>query len=221
VSGGLPTPGDYRTGARLAAANARRLTRSARRLERFGDFGAAAALYATALEEAVKADVLILLEEESEAASPDHEAILRLLFSDHKTKYRLAAWAIGTAGETEAASVSPLTSSELVGLVGLLLLFIGLMIQMRRGEELPATAPSIDLNVAPFLAELASNADGLETWAAKAFSMRNRGLYVGFVAGSWEHPGLVTREDAREARTAVLPVVRGASRWARAGKALV
>jgi AbiV family abortive infection protein len=208
-------------GARLASTNARRLSRAARRLERYGDFGPATALFATALEEAVKAGVLVLLEEEREAVSRDHEEILRLVFSDHRTKYRLAAWAMGTADQPDAAAMAPLTSSELAGVVGLLLLFLVLIDQVRRGEQLPATAPSVDLKAAPFLTDLASNPDGLQTWAGKAFSVRNRGLYVGFVAGTWEHPGRVTRQDANEARRAVVPIVRGAWRWARAGKALI
>ncbi len=216
-----PTPGEYRTGSRLAAANARRLSRAARRLERSGDFGPATALLATALEEAVKAGVLVLLEEEVEAATGGHEEILRLVFSDHKTKYRLAAWAIGTSDQPDSVAMTPLTPGELAGVVGLLLLLWVLVDGVRRGEQLPDTVPAIELATAPFLADLAKTApDDPQTWAARAFAERNRGLSVGFAGGVWQHPGRVTRHDADEARRSVVPVVRAASRWARAGKAL-
>jgi predicted transcriptional regulator len=217
-----PSPDEYRTGARLAAANARRLSRAARRLERSEDFGPATALFATALEEAVKAGVLVLLEEESEAVAGDHEEILRLVFSKHETKYRLAAWAIGTSEQSTSAASASGAPGELLVVLGLLLVFIVLVDQVRRGEKLPEAAPTIDLATAPFLTHLASAfPEGSQTWAAKAFAERNRGLYVGFVGGHWEHPGRVMRQDADEARSAVVPIVQAASRWARAGKAVV
>jgi hypothetical protein len=217
-----PSPEDYQDGARLAATNARRLSRAAKRLERSGDFGPATALLATALEEAVKAGVLILLQEESGSVESEHDEILRLVFSDHKTKYRLGAWAIGASRQPESAAVGPLAPGELLAVVGLLLAFLMVIEQVRRGEKLPETAPTVDLATAPFLTDLASAfPDEFQTWATKAFTERNRGLYVGFVGGHWQHPGQVTREDVDEARSAVVPIIQAGWRWAQAGKALI
>jgi len=216
----LPRPDEYRMGAQLAAANARRLCRAGRRLCRSGDFGPATALYATALEEAVKAGVLILLVEESGSAAGDHADILRLIFSDHKTKYRLAAWAIGTSEQPGSASLSAGGGGgELLAVLGILLVVMWLVDQVRRGEKLPGTAPPFDFGTAPFLRDLSSGLnEGPQTWAGRAFAERNRGLYVAFVKDRWQHPGEMSGQDADAARRAVVPIVRGAWRWARAGE---
>jgi AbiV family abortive infection protein len=86
----LPTPESCLSGARAAAANSQRLLLSAGVLQRRHRHGPAAALYATALEEAIKAISLLLLARR-DAASADRHLLEKLAASleRHDERYAL------------------------------------------------------------------------------------------------------------------------------------
>jgi hypothetical protein len=195
------------------------LCRSARTLERAGFNGPATTLLATALEEATKAGVLVLLAEDSAEGAGIHEDLVRRLFRDHRVKYRLAAWASGALGAPDVSSdPSDLDlSGNLIISLGVLALLWGLVATLRSGESLPES-PKLEMDAAAFLAELAqSDPESQPDWIANAFDRRNAGLYVAFINGHWRSPMDLTEEDVAEARRVVIPLVRGARRWARAG----
>jgi hypothetical protein len=195
------------------------LCRSARTLQQAGFNGPATTLLATALEEATKAGVLVLLAEDSIGGAGAHEDLVRKLFTDHHIKYRLAAWAGGTLEAPGVSADLPeldLSGNLVIGL-GVLLIFFGLVGTLRSGKALPES-PKLEMDAAELLAELAqSDPENRPDWIANAFDQRNAGLYVAFRDGRWCSPMDLTGQDVADARRVVVPLVRGAQAWARAG----
>jgi hypothetical protein len=188
-------------------------------LERAGFNGPAIALLATALEEAIKAGVLVLLAEDDSGSTGEHDDLVRKLFRDHSVKYRLAAWA---SGSLEAPAVDAdlprleLSDNLIIGL-GVVAIFFGLVGTVRRGEPVPES-PKLELDSADLLAELMkSDPEGQPGWIGGAFEQRNAGLYVGFADGRWRSPMDLSAQDVSDARRVAVPLVRGAQRWARSG----
>ncbi len=216
----LPPPDEYLEGSRRAAANARQLCRAARYLERAGLFGPAATLLATALEESAKAGVLVLLTEDD--AGVAHAKLVEKVFRDHRTKYRLAAWAIDSGSMArERGPVQAPTDDRGLGLISLLAIILLGFVLLRRESQMdnePSAPPESDPDIGAWLDDLlTSEPDVPHPWVDKAFALRNAGLYVAYEAGGWHSPADLTGIDVREARETVLPVVRGVSRWARRG----
>jgi hypothetical protein len=220
VRNALPPPHEYLEGSRRAAANARQLCRAARYLERVGLCGPAATLLATAMEESAKAGVLVWLTEDD--AGVAHARLVEKVFRDHKTKYRLAAWAIDSGSMVrERSPVHERTDDSGLGLIGLIAILLLGIVLLRREPQLggqPPAPPDVDRDAEAWLDDLlTSEPDVPHPWVDKAFALRNAGLYVAYEAGGWHSPADLTAVDVREAREAVLPVVRGVSRWARLG----
>ncbi|MGO9180940.1 MAG: AbiV family abortive infection protein [Candidatus Limnocylindrales bacterium] len=216
----LPNRDESLAGARRATANARTLCKAAQTLDEAGFCGPAVTMLGTAAEEAAKAGVLVLLASEAGSAGPEEQQLMRLIFKDHRTKYRLAWWASGATSPETPQTLGQLRPDEVVAALGFVLALVAIIYAFRRGEPLPET-PSLDADAAPFLIELArADPDGPPGWLSKAVRLRQAGMHVEFDNGTWRGPDDLGHHDVAEARRAVLPLVRGASRWARTGSAV-
>jgi AbiV family abortive infection protein len=175
-----PSSVDAIAGARLALENAERLRQAARRLERPPDaLGAAAALYATAIEEAAKATgwAFYALTPETSRTTAAARRAMAAITGKHRSKLAIASF-------TDAAN-RPIA----IGLVGLLLLLAWVLKKER---------PTIDEGALLQLIERPP--PGALGRYEHVWDMRQHGLYVDWDSDRWNSPRQLARTQVAEVR---------------------
>jgi len=109
-----------------------------------------------------------------------HARLVEKIFRDHKTKYRLAAWAMGSgsAAPERGAIQAPAEDLHLglIGLVAILLLCIALQRREPDADQQSAVAPDATPNTESWLDDLMdSGPDAPHPWIAKAYDLRKPG----------------------------------------------
>jgi AbiV family abortive infection protein len=179
-------------GAELVARNARREVLAASRLLRADGpaLGPAAALYATAVEEAIKAWVLAT---SANSTTPEVETLLRDVLSHHDQRLRV--------GNVLVMGVEPGFAAIVAGLA---------VIQLIAGNDLKQLSTGLGLNEKERYAGM----------AAFVWNTRNRGLYVDWAPNGWTDPTAISSDEIRLIRRLAGRFVRFAERTVRAAQGL-
>jgi AbiV family abortive infection protein len=197
-------------GAVVAAANAAHLVRAASCLRRSGMLGPALSLLVTASEEAVKALALEAAWSTRQGADVHPgmaDAVLALVSGrDHRRRHAVAAtwFPPMPAAEARQPQIESPFGDHAEGSVGLLLLlmlvaFVVGGAKKDGAEDFTVAAMADLLNVPP---------EEMSGWYAQAGRTREAGLYVDLERETWRTPRAVTEADLKQARAAVLPLVR-------------